>query len=138
MRINRAVRALSWAIVLVCGLSVCAQAIMLWRATRIEGYTFTRYHDEERARLDAEAQGESLADLFAETGLEDNTGAIEDIPNRFMLGLLPGGSGRHAISVLTLAGPGALVSVIALLGLLTSLRRSSPSAGRAGDSSRTP
>jgi hypothetical protein len=138
MRLGRVFRATAWAIVLATGLSVCAQAIVLWRATRIEGYTFTRYHDEERALLDAQAQGESLADLFAETGLEDNTGAIEDIPNRFMLGLLPGGSGKHAISVLTLAGPGALISVIALFGLLASFRRSSPSEGRAGDSSRTP
>lgn len=138
MCIRRVLRATAWAILLVCGLSICAQSIVLWRATRIDGYTFTRYHDEQRARRDAEAQGESLADLFAETGLEDNTGAIGDIPNRFMLGLLPGGSGKHAISVLTLAGPGVLVSVIAMAGLLVSVRRSSPSAGRAADSSRSP
>ena len=135
---RRAVRATAWAIVLLCGLSVCAQAVVLWRATRIEGYAFTRYYDEDRAQREAEAVEESLADLFAETGLEDNTGPIESIPNRFMLGVLPGGPGRDAISVLTLAGPGALVSVIASGGMLASLRRSSSSAGRAADSSRSP
>jgi hypothetical protein len=131
-------KSVAWAIVLVSGLAVCAQAVVLWRATRIEGFTFTRYHDEDRAARENERAGDDLSDLFAETGLEDNTGAVEAVPNRFMLGLLPGGSDKHAISVLTLAGPGALVSVIALVGLLGSFRRSSPSADRAGDSSRTP
>lgn len=134
---RRAVRATAWVIVLLCGVAVCAQAVVLWRATRLDGYTFTRYFDEDRAAREAEASEESLADLFAETGLEDNTGPIESIPNRFMLGVLPGGPGRDAISVLTLAGPGAIVSVIAFVGLLASLRRSSPSEDRAGDSARS-
>ncbi len=135
---KRIAKTVAWAIVMLCGLSVCAQAVALWRATRIDGFTFTRYHDEARAAREANAPGESLADLFADTGIEDNTGAVETVPNRFMLGLLPGGSDKHAISVLTLAGPGALVSLIAVLGLAASLRRSSPSADRAGDSSRSP
>ena len=129
---------LAWVIVLICGLSVCAQAIVLWRETRIEGFTFTRYHDAERAAREASAEGESLADLFADTGIEDHTGAVTTVPNQFMLGLLPGGSDKHAISVLTVAGPGALVSLIAAVGLVASFKRSSPSVGRAGDSSRSP
>ncbi len=136
---RRIAKSVAWAIVLLCGLAVCAQAVVLWRATRIEGFTFTRYHDEQRAAREEEREaGDGLADLFAETGLEDNTGAIETVPNRFMLGLLPGGSDKHAISVLTLAGPGAVVAFIAFVGLVGSFRRSSPSAGRAGDSARTP
>ncbi len=135
---KRIAKSVAWAIVLVCGLSICAQAVVLWRATRIEGFTFTRYHDEERAAREAGSDSDSLADLFADTGIEDNTGAVERVPNRFMLGLLPGGSDKHAVSVLTLAGPGALVSLIAVVGLLGSFRRSSPSGDRAGDSSRSP
>lgn len=137
-RVGRAFNALGLALVLLCGLSICAQAVVLWRATRIEGYAFTRYYDETRARRERDDAGASVADLFAETGLEDKTGALETTPNRFMLGLLPGGGGRHAVSVLTLAGPGALASVVALLGLASTLRRSSPSAGRGADSARTP
>jgi hypothetical protein len=135
---KRIAKSVAWAIVLLCGLAVCAQAVMLWHATRIEGFTFTRYHDEERAAREDDSAGAALADLFEGTGIEDNTGAVEAVPNRFMLGLLPGGSDKHAISVLTLAGPGALVSLIAFVGLLGSFRRSSPSAGRAADSSRIP
>jgi len=135
--VRRIAAVFAWLIVLACGLAVCAQAVALWRATRIEGLTFTRYHDPARD-ADAPAAGDSLADFLAETGLEDETGSIEAAPNRFMLGLLPGGPGKHAISVLTLAGPGAVVSLVALGGLALAFRRSSTRAARAGDSARTP
>lgn len=123
---------------MACALALCVQTVMLWHATRIEHMTFTRYHDPDRAAREAEASEESLADLFEGTGIEDNTGALETVPNRFMLGLLPGGSGKHAISVLTLAGPAGLIALVSLVGLLASLRRSSPSADRAAATARTP
>lgn len=135
---RRTIKAVGWAVVLLCSLAVCAQAVALWRATRIENMTFTRYFDPARAEREASDQGEGLADLFADTGLEDNTGAIETVPNRFMLGLLPAGPGRHAISVLTLAGPGAVIAAISVVGLLSSFRRSSPSADRGAAPARTP
>lgn len=133
--VRRAFSLAAWALTLCAGLAVVAQALALWRETRIENHTFTRYYDPAREQPDA---GGSLADLFEGTGLEDSAGAMETIPNRFMLGLLPAGPGREAISVLTLAGPGALTALLALGGIGVNLRRSSRSAGPAAASGRTP
>jgi hypothetical protein len=113
----RLVRVLSRVVVIACAGAIALQAVTLWRETRIENLTFTRYYDPARDGASSREPGGGLSDLFAGTGLEDNTGTMETIPNRFMLGLLPAGPGRDAISVLTLAGPAALIALLALAGL---------------------
>ena len=114
----RTVRILARLVVIACACAIALQAHTLWRETRIDNYTFTRYYDPARdSRSPADPLAGGLSDLFADTGLEDNTGRMEEIPNRFMLGLLPAGPGRDAISVLTLAGPALLIALLALAGV---------------------
>lgn len=102
---------------LILGVAITMQALALWDATGRAAWT--RFHDAERAAAEAEAQSGSLADLFEGTGVHDDVGgALETLPNEFALGLLPSGADRHAISVLTLAGPGALIALWSFGGLL--------------------
>lgn len=122
----RTLRIFTRLIVVVCAGAIALQSYTLWRETRIEGYTFTRYYDQARAQQQRDAKEESLADLFEGTGLEDNTGAMEEIPNRFMLGLLPAGAGRDAVSLLTLAGPALLVMLFAAMGIVGEVFRKAP------------
>lgn len=122
----RTLRIFTRLIVVVCAGAIALQSYTLWRETRIEGYTFTRYYDQARAQQQRDAKEESLADLFEGTGLEDNTGAMEEIPNRFMLGLLPAGAGRDAVSLLTLAGPALLVMLFAAMGIVGEVFRKDP------------
>ena len=104
------------------GVAVAAQALVLWSATGRAAWT--RYHDPERAAAEAEAAEGSLADLFEDTGVHDDAGgALETLPNAFALGLLPSGPDRHAISVLTLAGPGALIALWSLGGVVFGRRK---------------
>lgn len=127
----RTLRIFTRLIVVVCAGAIALQSYTLWRETRIEGYTFTRYYDQARALQQREAKQDGLADLFEGTGLEDNTGAMEEIPNRFMLGLLPAGAGRDAVSLLTLAGPALLVALFASLGIVGEVFRKDPAKARA-------
>jgi len=102
---------------LILGVAIVLQTLALWDATGRAAWT--RFHDAERAAAEAAAQGGSLADLFEGTGVHDDAGgALEALPNAFALGLLPSGPDRHAVSVLTLAGPGALIALWSFGGLL--------------------
>ncbi len=96
------------------GAAVAAQALVLWNATGRAAWT--RYYDADRAAREAEQ--ESLADLFEGTGIHDAHGELEEIPNRFALGMLPSGADRHVVSVLTIGGPGALMMVGGVVGLV--------------------
>ncbi len=93
--------------VLTCLALVAGEAVWLWCATGRA--VFTRYHDPEREK--AESAG-GLAELFEGTGLEEETGPLETVPNRFTLGLLPSGGDRHIISVATLSAPLLLAVVL--------------------------
>ena len=108
-------------IVLGCCAVVIAMTLLLWSATGRAGYT--RYHDAERAERDAQAAQGSIADLFADTGIE----ALPEVENRFMLGLAPSGPGKHSVSVITIAGPAMLVGLGSLASLILLLRKSSGS-----------
>ncbi|MBL0921095.1 MAG: hypothetical protein IBJ10_03085 [Phycisphaerales bacterium] len=107
---------------LALGVGIAAQSVMLWNATGRAAWT--RFYDAERAAEEAAAAGGSLADLFEGTGIHDDAGgAPEALPNGFALGLLPSGPDHHAISVLTLAGPGALIVLWSFGGLLFGRRK---------------
>ncbi len=104
------------------GVAVVAQSLVLWNATGRAAWT--RYHDAARAAEDAAAREGSLADLFEDTGVHDDAGgAPEALANAFALGMLPSGPDRHAVSVLTLAGPGALMALWSLGGLAFGRRK---------------
>jgi hypothetical protein len=95
--------------ILICLAMVAVQAVWLWAST---GHAvLTRYHDPLREKNEA---GGGLAALFEGTGLEDETGPLETVPNRFTLGMLPSGTDKHIISVLTLSAP--LLFAVGLLG----------------------
>ncbi|MCO6435591.1 MAG: hypothetical protein J5J06_00710 [Phycisphaerae bacterium] len=95
-------------------LLVIAQAVVLWSATGRAA--FTRYHDPKRAVDQAGAT--SARDIFADTGLEDETGPMEKLPNQFTLGLLPSGPDRHMVSLATLSLPPGLALLILAIGPL--------------------
>ena len=103
-------------ILLACA-AVALQTVVLWSATGRAA--FTRHFDEGRAQREAGAPGESLADLFEGTGLNDDAGEIETTPNRFALGLLPSTYpwavwDKHFASVATIAGPAAFIALLTL------------------------
>lgn len=104
-------------VVIACCAVVIAMTLLLWSATGRAGYTI--YHDADRADRDAKAAEGSLEDLFADTGIEP----IESIENRFALGLAPSGTGKHLVSVATIAGPAGVVGLGAVGSLLLLLRR---------------
>lgn len=113
--------------VLVCLAMVAGQAVWLWDSTGRA--VFTRYHDPQREKRESVG---GLAELFEDTGLEDETGPLETVPNRFTLGLLPSGGDHHMISVATLAAPLLLAAVLfALNGRPSRKRRSSGGPGGA-------
>lgn len=85
-------------------------ALVAWLATGARGWT--RYPSENLAAVEA-GSDEGLGDLFADTGLEDESGALEKIDNEFRFGLLPSGPGRDAISVASVAGPCAVIAGLA-------------------------
>jgi hypothetical protein len=51
-----------------------------------------------------------MEDLFADTGVE----ALPEVENRFALGLAPSGPGKHAVSVVTIAGPALVIAIVSL------------------------
>lgn len=99
-----------------CCALVAWQAFLLWSATGRAG--FTRYHDAARAAEEAASGG--VADLFEGTGLEDETGSLEEVPNDTALGALPGAypwmvHDRHFVSLATLGVPAALAGALILI-----------------------
>lgn len=113
-------------IIVLCSLAVAAQALWLWQATG--GAAFTRYHDPTRET--ATGAGDSLADLFADTGIEEDTGPLEQVPNRFTFGLLPAGADRHLLSVATVVLPSAVTLLLALVARRPKPRPAPPPSGR--------
>ncbi|MGD9693046.1 MAG: hypothetical protein AB7G17_09685 [Phycisphaerales bacterium] len=105
-----------WTILLCCAL-VVAQGVLLWDATGRAGYT--RFKDTDRAAREASAP--SAADLFADTGLTDGGDVrVAEVPNGFALGLLPSTYpwrvwDPHLASLVTIAAPALLISVLTLL-----------------------
>jgi len=95
--------------VVVWGLSVALTvgAVVAWAATGARAWT--RYPSENIESVQSGSE-EGLGDLFAETGLEDESGALEEIDNAYRFGLLPSGPGRGAVSVAGVAGVCALAS----------------------------
>jgi hypothetical protein len=104
---------------LLC-LLVAGQAFLLWSATGKA--VFTRYHNPDRDQA-ATTPSDSARDLFEQTGLEDDTGPIQELPNRFMLGLFPSGPDRHFVSLATLTAPLLLALAILWLGPVVSRRK---------------
>jgi|GEM_PF-6177456 len=86
-------------------------ALGAWAATGARGWT--RYPSENLAAVEAGSE-DGFGDLFAETGLEDESGSLETIDNEFRFGLLPSGPGRDAISVASVAGPCVAIAGLAL------------------------
>lgn len=88
--------------------TVCAvilAAVVVWLTTGRAVYT--RFPDVRRTAL-APLQLQD-ADLWPVEKGENSAKPSEEFPNRFMLGLLPSGGGRYALSVMTVA-----ISVITL------------------------
>ncbi|MDX2147145.1 MAG: hypothetical protein SFZ23_06445 [Planctomycetota bacterium] len=92
---------------LLLALAVAAQAFILWDATGRRW--FTRYRDPElENRLLTDVRQRATLEAL---GIPD---ADEQIPieNHFTLGALPVGFNREGISLLTLAGPMLVLSVV--------------------------
>lgn len=89
-------------IVVVCAVTVMAQALALWWHTGRAG--LTRYYDPERARIERTAA--AMDALFEPNG--DGPSAPRAPTNSFALGLLPSGLDRHFLSVATFGGPALL------------------------------
>ncbi len=101
-------------VIVTCCLAVMVEAAVLWRATGAEGYTkYPKPAEEESAESGSEDGG--LSDLFSDTGLEDAHGELEELPNKFALGLAPSGPDKHVVSLLTLAGPAGLAALLTLV-----------------------
>lgn len=115
-------------VILLMSAVVVAQVFTVWAATGRAGYT--RYFDPERAQR--EQQTDHLADLFENTGLQEGMDKLADVPNRFMLGIAPSGSGKYAVSVVTLVSPVVVMVMIVGAGLLRSRGRHAPSCSRDG------
>lgn len=94
---------------LVGALAVVAQAVALNRVTG--GHIFTAFPDPDIARM-LQHEG-TLSSAFRDPALDGPTPAHGPITNDFAMGWLPGGLGRHAISVATLTIP-ALLSILAI------------------------
>ena len=108
---------------------VIVESFVLWNATNRD--MFTRYHDPERAERDSNDQG--LTDLFGDGNSADDVGAsaIPPVPNQFRLGLLPSTypwqlTDKHLVSLLTLAGPAALIAMLTLGAHLHDRRKRTP------------
>ena len=102
------------------GVVLIVQPLLLWNATGRA--TFTRYVNEARAAAEAQSAQSDVASLFDNTGVNDGFETIELEPNRFALGLLPSTYphriwDRDLVSVLTIAGPGAIVLFVSILPL---------------------
>lgn len=111
---NRAVRFL----VFFLAAAICAQSLLLCRAT---GWRpFTRYRSPEIEAVNADR---GLESLFAATPLNESHGTLGSIENVFAFGWLPSGPGKDAVSVLTVGGPALLIG---LLALWPARRRSTP------------
>lgn len=100
-----------------CALVIIALTLLLWSATGRAGYT--RFYDAERAQREAEAAEGSMEDLFADTGI----GTLPELENRFRFGLAPSGSGAHAASVVTIAGPATVVALGSMVSMVVFLKR---------------
>ena len=103
---------------LAAGGLLIVQSLALWDSTGRA--MFTRYVNEERAAAEAQAAQSDVASLFDDAGLNEGFESIELPPNHFALGLLPATYpwrvwDRDLFSVMTVAGPGALLIVFALL-----------------------
>lgn len=105
-------------IVLLCCVVIIIFSFSLWMETGRA--TFTRLYDAQRA-ADEASSTTGLADLFdGTTSSDQNAGErIEAVPNRFALGLAPAAypwqmGNAESVSVLTLAGPAALIALLQL------------------------
>ncbi len=108
-------------LIVACSLLIVAQALALCAATGWR--TFTRFPQPEIEEMN---RSTGLYALFEGTGAFDNSPAAPNLDNRFALGLIPYPAfGVEAISVLTVAGPAALVALAALLAR----RRANPRSG---------
>jgi hypothetical protein len=103
--------------------AVVLQTLWLWSETGRAG--FTKFHDPS-VPVGAVQSSDPLDDILAQSGIEDDTGPMPERPNRFQLGLLPGGADRHAMSVLTIGGPAALAGAWLLVSALLPCQRQRP------------
>ena len=90
-------------------LALCAAAsaasMVAFAATGMHGYT--RFKSDETAAVNAET---SLSDMFGDTGLDDEQGAMEQVENVTAIGLLPSGPGMESISVASITGPAFVIA----------------------------
>jgi len=101
-------------------------ALGLWLGTG--GRAWTRFPSEGIAGAQGEPDGGGLGDLFADAGLHDDHGELEEIDNAFRFGLLPSGAGREGLSVASVSG----VAVAASVGVWWWGRRERASAAPTG------
>jgi hypothetical protein len=98
-------------ITLVCAALIVVQALALCAAT---GWRALTRFPQEEIRQATESTG--LDSLFSGTGLNEGKAPTPRLANEFTFGLLPTPAlSPEAISVATVAGPAALVGLVALL-----------------------
>ncbi len=85
-------------------------AVALWLATGTR--VLSRLPSETIATAQADDDTTSFDDLFADAGLNDDLGELEDIDNAYRFGLVPAGPGLDALSVLSVAGVCAVASLV--------------------------
>ncbi len=100
-------------------------ALVVWASTGLSSWT--RYPSEGIAETQSAPAGGDLGDLFAEAGLNDDHGELEEIDNAFRFGLLPSGPGRGALSVASVLA----LAVLAQLAAVRCLRTRAPEPGDA-------
>jgi hypothetical protein len=107
------------------GVVIALQALMLWNATG--GAMFTAYPTAARAQMQ---QWDAAAEAIFAAG-EDPPAPGEVTPppgaevtnNSFKFGLLPAGADKHVASVMTIAGPAAVMSAALLVAAVRGARR---------------
>ncbi len=90
--------------IVICA-AASAASVAAFAATGMHGYT--RFKSDETAAVNAET---SLSDMFGDTGLDDEQGAMEQVENVTAIGLLPSGPGMESISVASITGPALFVA----------------------------
>lgn len=99
----------------ICGLIVIG-SVVVCLATGAK--PFTRHTDEEIVQAN---EPDDLDSVFADTGLDEEHGELENVETGFALGWLPSGPGIDALSVATISGPAIIVGG----GVLLLARRNS-------------
>jgi len=111
---------------LACAVAVIAMVFSLWSATGRAVYT--QQYDPARAAREAVTTND-LASQFGDVPLPggESAAAIEAVPNRFQIGLLPSTypwnfTSPDLLSVLTIATPAGLIALMQIVPARTTRR----------------